>query len=1233
MDSAQEENHDEITDDASNYSWLSRIFGRWVANDNFQKEKENITRQSQIDAFTRDLRINDVIVAKEDFQSDSQRDQTIHKKGSKFKVMHFHQEGQIRVQPSFSDEELEIDTPQSQIAIWIKPDNFLKFEAPDRAMNQVLTRDTVAVGFTYEVRDDVEDGLWGRSMTEDEIHFPPYTILEVHEIIADGPIVVGYSVDEFDEPIYDRWQRFKIMPSHFECLKRCEAACLKLMNEKRDEAIALLEEERDQNEEEITKMIMKTLSPEVLDDPNFDENKPMVPYLEGFNIEDFFMKQSQFLEMSPMVMEEPTTEVFKVTVRKRPFPFELEYGGLYPTVSKIEAQYVSDAGVKEGMRLMAVGVKEIEESMGAKEVRLILSQTMTPVNFLFSFPEDDDSDFEEKAYGFKRGDKIRAIESFDGDSIDSQRILNGDVMRIVHVEDGLRVQRENNPWPRKEWIFEHHYKFVEKVGNDERIRQLVDDFVVNIEADGMKSNRLEEMLLKQKQERLMKWALGLALEPDKRGAILHFTEKRNPESYDKIKEMMKWQIDNLIDTFSVERLEQWSFEQDMVADIWRFPPPKQAGFDPKEINVIICGESGCGKTTLFRELCEGHENNLPKESEDSSSEEDDSEEEVSSHDLFHTDVIECTTLCRKVTIRKGNLKISLWDSPGWGTTKFRAEEHVRNLGLAHYSVVIICSQARIKEEEISLANELYKRKREFISVRTQLDVEIMRNNKGKKRKKKKKKAKKSKSAEAIIREDFLRQLKDHGIIDHEVYLIGMDGDANMVFDYEKMVNSLWSHVEMDLFRRAGSSAVKDGWCYHKGALSDVREDAFSLHPVPKKFELTIYDPREKLAKIETSNNTGWFILSRIYQFDGAVLPEADRQRSFTLDITDHMNDIIEHIGNPFSDFRSKRENSDHCSIVESYLMYTIFEFAMDQVFILNASDEGLKIVRAKVSIIRNHNKMIMMGTNTSASGTIAAFWSPKTVEVLTYFNEKACSVDTVLYYREGVCTQPEIEQIKKGRTSTRKRKRIPFFQGEFKIQYNNEEKSDEVEPRTQEALLSGSFTCVRKELDLIDRGLVKKYDIHFPQQTWTELFSQFLPNQKPQNATYGPNSITYPSGGLQDIPNPPKLSEELSISQLQSEMSYDAFLHHEEMTIEPDPSPHHFEELEPVAIFEFNSGQRKQKPLPLVARKTFLERAWNMLPATFTQKNLESISPLPTDAQRKRSLRASIFRTNPESKI
>ena len=90
-------------------------------------------------------------------------------------------------------------------------------------MNQSLTRETCSVGFTYEVRDDVEDGLWGRSMTEDEIHFPPYTILEVHEIIADGPIVVGYSVDEFDEPIYDRWQRFKIMPSHFECLKRCEA--------------------------------------------------------------------------------------------------------------------------------------------------------------------------------------------------------------------------------------------------------------------------------------------------------------------------------------------------------------------------------------------------------------------------------------------------------------------------------------------------------------------------------------------------------------------------------------------------------------------------------------------------------------------------------------------------------------------------------------------------------------------------------------------------------------------------------------------------------------------------------------------------------------------------------------------------------------------------------------------------------------------------------------------------
>jgi len=557
---------------------------------------------------------------------------------------------------------------------------------------------------------------------------------------------------------------------------------------------------------------------------------------------------------------------------------------------------------------------------------------------------------------------------------------------------------------------------------------------------------------------------------------------------------------------------------------------------------------------------------------------------------------------------------------------------VRNLGLAHYSVVIICSQGRVKNEDISLANELYKRKKEFISVRTQLDVEIMRNNKGKKRKKKKKKSKESKSADAIIREDFLRQLNEHGIIDHEVYLIGLDNDANMVFDYEKMVSSLWGHVEMDLFRRAGSSAVKDGWCYHKGALSDVGGDALNLHPVPKKFELRIYDPREKLAKIKTSNKTGWFILSRIYQFDDAMVG-ADQRRSFhvTLDITDHMNDIIDHIGNPFSKFQTPGE-SNHWTMRS--LMHTIFEFAMDQVFILNASEEGLKIVPAYVSIIRESYKMIINGKKNCTSGTIAAFWSPKTAEVLAYFNEKGCSVDTVIYYKEMRHSQPEIEQIKKGNTLIRKRtnpKKIPFFQGEFKVQYNHDENSDEMKPEPQEAFLSGSFTCVRKELDLIDRGLVNKYDIQFPQQTWTELFSQFLPNKKPRNALYGPFSITYPTGALKDIPNPPKLSEELSVSQIQSEMSYDAFLHHEEMAIEPDPFPHHFEELEPVAIHQWNSGQWIQKPL---LRRTFLERAWDMLPANFTQMNAETMSPMPIDAQReRRSPRGSIFRTNPESQI
>ncbi len=124
--------------------------------------------------------------------------------------------------------------------------------------------------------------------------------------------------------------------------------------------------------------------------------------------------------------------------------------------------------------------------------------------------------------------------------------------------------------------------------------------------------------------------------------------------------------------------------------------------DLVELNVGVTGESGSGKSKFvnaFRGLGDEEEGSAP------------------------TGPIE-TTLEPEVYPHPKYNNVKVWDLPGIGTPRFKADEYLKLVEFERYDFFIIIASERFKECHHQLAKEITRMEKKFYFVRSKIDSVI-----------------------------------------------------------------------------------------------------------------------------------------------------------------------------------------------------------------------------------------------------------------------------------------------------------------------------------------------------------------------------------------------------------------------------------------------------------------------------------------------------------------------------
>uniref|UniRef100_A0A674NSH2 Interferon-inducible GTPase 5-like n=2 Tax=Takifugu rubripes TaxID=31033 RepID=A0A674NSH2_TAKRU len=120
------------------------------------------------------------------------------------------------------------------------------------------------------------------------------------------------------------------------------------------------------------------------------------------------------------------------------------------------------------------------------------------------------------------------------------------------------------------------------------------------------------------------------------------------------------------------------------------------------LNIGITGESGSGKSSFvnaFRGV--DHRDNQ----------------------AAPTGVVETTTEVRAYP-HPSYPKVTLWDLPGIGTTRFPADQYLKHVGFERFDFFIIISDTRFRENDVKLAKEIQKMGKKFYFVRSKVDNDL-----------------------------------------------------------------------------------------------------------------------------------------------------------------------------------------------------------------------------------------------------------------------------------------------------------------------------------------------------------------------------------------------------------------------------------------------------------------------------------------------------------------------------
>ncbi|XP_065133190.1 interferon-inducible GTPase 5-like [Paramisgurnus dabryanus] len=120
------------------------------------------------------------------------------------------------------------------------------------------------------------------------------------------------------------------------------------------------------------------------------------------------------------------------------------------------------------------------------------------------------------------------------------------------------------------------------------------------------------------------------------------------------------------------------------------------------LDIAVTGRTGAGKSSLVNALRGLSDND---------------------EDAAPTGVTETTMECTKYEY-PGQKHVKIWDLPGIGSPNFKANKYLKEVNFDTYDFFIILSSERFCENDIMLANEIKKKKKNFYFVRSKIDNDI-----------------------------------------------------------------------------------------------------------------------------------------------------------------------------------------------------------------------------------------------------------------------------------------------------------------------------------------------------------------------------------------------------------------------------------------------------------------------------------------------------------------------------
>ncbi|KAL7844807.1 hypothetical protein SRHO_G00233460 [Serrasalmus rhombeus] len=126
--------------------------------------------------------------------------------------------------------------------------------------------------------------------------------------------------------------------------------------------------------------------------------------------------------------------------------------------------------------------------------------------------------------------------------------------------------------------------------------------------------------------------------------------------------------------------------------------------------------------------------------------------------------------------------VVFWDMPGIGTPNFQAKTYAKAMNFDRYDFFLLISSGRFKENDLMLAKEIKKRKKQFYFIRSKIDIDIAneQNKRGFNRE----------ETLSKIRRYYEENLTDVG--DSKVFLINCQDLT--AFDFEELVETLNSEL-------------------------------------------------------------------------------------------------------------------------------------------------------------------------------------------------------------------------------------------------------------------------------------------------------------------------------------------------------------------------------------------------------------------------------------------------------